>query len=253
MKAKRFAGRLMLSVITVAALTFFSCATSQSGLYAEDEDAIGNLAKESSMSDEEEILTLLGLNKPTPQPTPAESEPKKQQPAAAPKTTDSLTNALNRKEKELRALKEEAELKQSIIRAQEKSLQEAQSVRAYSQTAFRARYDEALRLYHNRRYKEAMAIFDELIRAGGDPSLVDNCQYWKGECLYGVADYEQALLEFQKVFNYPGSNKLDDAQLKIGLCYVRLGNMERAKKEFQKLLDNYPDSEYRERARSYLR
>jgi TolA-binding protein len=67
-----------------------------------------------------------------------------------------------------------------------------------------------------------------------------------------MGNYEQAILEFQKVFAYPNSNKYDDAQLKLGLCYMQLNNYDRAKGEFDKLLREYPSSEYAGRARSYL-
>ncbi|MFQ6673329.1 MAG: tol-pal system YbgF family protein, partial [Fidelibacterota bacterium] len=60
-------------------------------------------------------------------------------------------------------------------------------------------------------------------------------------------------LEFQKVFQYSEKDKWDDAQLKLGLSYKSIGNRERAKDEFQKLLDHYPNSEYTQKAQQYLR
>ncbi|HQG45045.1 MAG TPA: tetratricopeptide repeat protein, partial [bacterium] len=72
------------------------------------------------------------------------------------------------------------------------------------------------------------------------------------ECYYGMLAYNQAIIEFEKVFTFHDSDKNDDAQLKLGLCYTRTGNVEKAKAEFQKLLDTYPDSEFRARAQYYL-
>ena len=43
--------------------------------------------------------------------------------------------------------------------------------------------------------------------------------------------------EFQKVFEFTDSDKWDDAQLKLGICYKNMGNGRRAKEEFKKLLD----------------
>jgi len=64
--------------------------------------------------------------------------------------------------------------------------------------------------------------------------------------------YNQAIIEFEKIFTFNDSDKNDDAQLKLGLCYTRIGNVEKAKVEFQKLVDTYPDSEFISRAQYYL-
>ena len=47
-----------------------------------------------------------------------------------------------------------------------------------------------------------------------------------------------------KVFNYAGTDKDDDAQLKLGLAYQSMGSIEKAKEEFQRLIDYFPGSEY---------
>ena len=52
-----------------------------------------------------------------------------------------------------------------------------------------------------------------------------------------MKDYRRSIKEFEKVFKYKDSNKYDDSQYKLGLCYVNIGNKSRAKDEFQKLLD----------------
>ena len=97
-----------------------------------------------------------------------------------------------------------------------------------------------------------ISAFDQLLMSGENNSLTDNCQYWKGECYYGLGNYGQAIMEFQKVFAFPNSNKYDDAQLKLGLCYMQMNNYDQAKMEFDKLLKEYPSSEYANRARSFL-
>ena len=64
--------------------------------------------------------------------------------------------------------------------------------------------------------------------------------------------YREAIMAFEKVFTFKFSNKNDYAQFKIGQCYYQLGDKQRARREFQELLDNYPDSELVPRAREYL-
>ena len=97
-----------------------------------------------------------------------------------------------------------------------------------------------------------MLIFKELLDEDIRNPLADNCQYWIGECYYGLKDYRKALFEFEKVLTFGQSNKDDDSQLKIGLCYVQLNEFGKAREELNRLLINYPDSEYNNRARRII-
>lgn len=256
-KMQRVLPLFLILTVALSASFVLSCATSQGGMYGEDETLAAADAEDeldSGSGDEDDVLRLLGLvdtPAPTPKPEPVKTTESKDMSAEL----KSLEREVAAKDQELAQLREQLSLKESLIKSKEQNLEQARSSSksTYGGGSFRARYDEALRLYYARRYREAITAFDALIRDGGDPTLVDNCQYWKGESYYGLGNYEQAILEFQKVFSYSDSNKLDDAQLKLGLSYRKLGNSERARLEFQKLLDEYPGSEYAGRARSYLR
>ncbi len=118
--------------------------------------------------------------------------------------------------------------------------------------AYQSRYEQALSLFNERRYREAIQIFQQLIDQNDRHPLADNAQYWIGECYYMLGDYQAAVLAFEKVFLFPQSNKNDYAQYKLGLSYYRMGNRERAREEFQRLLDNYPDSPLVDKAKEYL-
>ena len=65
-------------------------------------------------------------------------------------------------------------------------------------------------------------------------------------------DYKKSIREFEKVFSFSGTNKGDDAQFKIGLCFMNIGQNDNAIIEFSKLLDSYPNSEYYSRAKNYI-
>ena len=60
------------------------------------------------------------------------------------------------------------------------------------------------------------------------------------------------IIEFEKVSTFPDTNKLDDAQFKLGLCYMNINQIDRARQEFVNLLESYPNSEYYTRAQDYL-
>ena len=94
---------------------------------------------------------------------------------------------------------------------------------------------------------------DEIVLYKNINDLADNCQYWLAECYYSKKDFKRAVGEFVKVFNYAGTDKDDDAQLKLGLAYQSMGSIEKAKQEFQRLIDYFPGSEYYPKAKDALR
>ena len=122
----------------------------------------------------------------------------------------------------------------------------------WKSSSFQDRYQEARRDYTSRQYRDAIQKFQNLLNTNTKHTLSDNCQYWIGESFYGLGNYRQAIVAFEKVFSFPDSNKDADAQLKLGICYMRLNEAANARQEFQKLIDNYPSSEYVSVARRYI-
>ena len=117
---------------------------------------------------------------------------------------------------------------------------------------YTAKYIESLSHYQNAEWNLSLNGFNYLIHVDSNHDLADNCQYWIGEVYYALTDYTRSMKEFEKVFSFPGTNKSDDAQFKMGLCYLNIGQIEKAKKEFTYLLEFYPNSEYYKRAQDYL-
>lgn len=105
-------------------------------------------------------------------------------------------------------------------------------------------YQKAMEFFNLANYSEALDIFEKLLRSNPHSELADNSQYWIGECYYGNKEYERAILEFEKVFTFPNNNKMEAAQLKLGVCYLRLNDKKRAQEEFSRLVNLYPGSEY---------
>ncbi len=119
-------------------------------------------------------------------------------------------------------------------------------------TSFANRYKEALDFYQRKKYREAIQRFEALLVMDRKNTLSDNCQYWIGESYYGLGSYQQAIVAFEKVFSFEKSNKNDASQLKLGICYLKLGDKEKARAEFQKLINDYPSSEYNSVARRFI-
>ena len=118
---------------------------------------------------------------------------------------------------------------------------------------YTAKYIESLSHYQNAEWNLSLNGFSYLIHVDSNHDLADNCQYWIGEVYYALNDYIRSIKEFEKVSSFPGTNKSDDAQFKIGLCYMNIGQIDKAKMEFNNLLKFYPNSEYYKKAQNYLR
>ena len=115
------------------------------------------------------------------------------------------------------------------------------------------RYQGALSHYRNKQYDHALAEFNRLLQEAPMSEWSDNAQFWKGECYYGLRKYQQALIEFTKVFAFSNTDKADDAQIKIARCHIALDERDRALAALRKLLDEYPDSEYAATAREQIK
>ncbi|MBC7185893.1 MAG: tetratricopeptide repeat protein [Calditrichaeota bacterium] len=203
--------------------------------------------------DEAEVLKLLGVTKEE-KAAPATSTPATTKPAEP--DASALQKQLESKDLEIAALRSEVAKKEDRIDELQRELRELKAAPAATGgptvAGFEGKYQQALQTYQSRRYREAITQFESLLAAQPNHKLADNCQYWIGECRYALGEYEQAIADFQKVFGLGDGNKSDAAQLKLGLCYLRLGDKLRAKEEFQRLLVEYPKSEFAPRAQSYL-
>ncbi len=114
-------------------------------------------------------------------------------------------------------------------------------------------YQGALYYYRHKQYHRALAEFDRLLQEAPMSEWSDNAQYWKGECYYGLRQYQQALIEFTKVFAFGNTDKADDSQLKIARCHLALNERDRALATLRKLVNEYPDSEYAPTAREQIK
>ncbi|MBI5198093.1 MAG: tol-pal system protein YbgF [Nitrospirae bacterium] len=114
-------------------------------------------------------------------------------------------------------------------------------------------YQKGLQHLTEKRYAKAMATFQDITRRAPTDPLADNAQYWIGEIYYSQRDFQTALREFQKVVDlYPEGNKTPDAYLKISFCLLELGKSREARKELEKIITLYPTEEVSGIARTKL-
>ena len=122
-----------------------------------------------------------------------------------------------------------------------------------SPTEYKRLYIESLSNFQNGIYGQSIKGFSKLVISDPQNNLADNSQYWLAECYYSQKNYKRAIIEFEKVFTFAGTDKDDDAQLKLGLAYQSMGNLEKAREEFQRLVDYFPGSEFYDRSKEALK
>ena len=269
----------IISILLLSFLFFVSCATTKSDestdTVSEDDarqkelDEIEALLgvqrppsdkdKDKKQGKEEDTLGLLSSEDvPTKSGTTiaaaAAAKPKEQ---ASTEEVDRLKNQLAQKDAQISDLKQQ--VKNQNLQISQLESQKSTPIPVYSGTAgdvppgeYQMRYQEGLDLFHARNYKQAVDVFENLIASDANNNLSDNAQYWVGESHYALGQYKKAIIDFEKVFTFPKSNKNPDAQFKLGLCYVRLGDGAKAREEFQRLIDVYPESNYVARAQEHL-
>ena len=113
-------------------------------------------------------------------------------------------------------------------------------------------FKKACDFYYDKEYAQAVRQFQDLLDRYPVGLFADNCHYWIGECRFAQGDFPKAMASFRKVFDFPESEKADDAQVKLAYCYLKQGDRKQAAVEFKKVVSLYPDSQYTERAKEEL-
>ncbi len=105
-----------------------------------------------------------------------------------------------------------------------------------------AEYEDALGAFKSKKYTDAATAFQKMLDEKVPDEIADNCHYWIGESKYASKKYTEALQEFNDVLTFKRSEKKGDAQFMIAQCYERMGNKEKAKEAFEKVVKDYPMS-----------
>jgi len=114
-------------------------------------------------------------------------------------------------------------------------------------------YNRVMKEFKHRDYEAALAGFRLFIELHGQSTLAANAQYWIGECQFRMKRYTDALDSFYNVLMYyPLSPKLPASTLKLAQTYTKLGDPEKARSMFSRILERYPDSSEAEVARKAI-
>jgi tol-pal system protein YbgF len=124
---------------------------------------------------------------------------------------------------------------------------------AEKDSAQQAAYMKAFGLFSANNFTEAIAGFEEYLKAFPDGEYAGNAQYWIGECFYTQKNYREALAAFERVVAvYQKSSKVPDAMLKIGYSLISFNEPQKAKSALQSLIEKFPKSQAAVKAREKL-
>lgn len=226
------------------------------GITTEEKSANQQSQKPAKKKEDDQLGLLSAGAVPVEQSVPETTTPV--QTAASNEEVKDLKDEIERKDRLINDLKAQVKNQSNQIYQLEtqKTAQPAQTVSVavgdVSPEEYESTYNQGLELFHANQYRQAVQVFESLLASSVNHSLADNAQFWIGESHYALREYKKAIIDFEKVFTFPKSNKNDAAQFKLGLCYVRLGDNAKAREEFQRLLDVYPKSEFTRRAQEHL-
>ena len=97
--------------------------------------------------------------------------------------------------------------------------------------------------------------FRKFLQAYPASDYADDAGFWMADCHYRQGDHKNAVLRFDDVVrNYPSGNKAPDALYRQGESLLKLGPgfHEAAKRAFERVVKEYPDSARASEARSQL-
>lgn len=120
--------------------------------------------------------------------------------------------------------------------------------------AITRQYEAALDLFKQSRYKDALAAFENFLKAHPTDGLAPSAQYWLGNSHYALRDCKKAI-DAQKLVasQWPDSPKVPDALLAIATCQQDLGDTKSARKSLEAIVGKYPDSQAATKARQRLK
>ncbi len=115
-------------------------------------------------------------------------------------------------------------------------------------------YERAFRSLQEGKSDLSRRLFERFVQLHPDHELTDNAVYWAGEVRYKEKAYPKALELFSQVVErFPTGNKVPDAFLKIGLCYLNLGKPDAARKILEQVRSIFPETRAAEIAVAHLK
>ena len=114
-------------------------------------------------------------------------------------------------------------------------------------------YDACYKFFKDGQYAKAREAFQKFLKQYPKTTYSDNAQFWIAETWYVEKKYEKAIVEYEKVIQgFPTGDKVQDALLKQGMSFQKLGDKASAKIVYQQIITKYPQTNQAKTARAKL-
>jgi TolA-binding protein len=168
---------------------------------------------------------------------------------------DQLTQDINAQEEQIVEMQTGLSQRKKMMAAMETQAAAAPKkniVNSTSMSGFSEIYQEALTNYYNKSYAESVSLFRLLLQQYPNHNLAGSCQFWLAQNLYDMQQYRESIDALYQVLTYEKSLKKDDALLLMGKAYLKVNMGDQARETFNRLVMEYPASEFVGEAQNYL-
>jgi tetratricopeptide (TPR) repeat protein len=107
--------------------------------------------------------------------------------------------------------------------------------------------DKTTKLFAKGKFKRALVRYETILKTYPDDL---NGNFYGGLCLYNLEDYQSAIHHFRKCIASPFFNFDEESQWLIGNSYEKLGQTEKARSVYQKIVDQ--NGYYKKQAQAKL-
>ena len=114
-------------------------------------------------------------------------------------------------------------------------------------------FNQAQKKYEAGHYQEAYEAFESSLNKNANGANAIQARYMMGESLYQQKEYDQAILQYQKIISsQPKHQKTPAALLKQALAFEQLSDKDTAKILYQKIITSYGSSPEAQQAKTKL-
>jgi tol-pal system protein YbgF len=186
-------------------------------------------------SGEGDVATIEPGSRKVRKEAPGESVQQAEQSPPADEEDDGFETPVQQEEKApARPAQEQEEVKKKpVVAADEAATDEAED----------GLLGKGMSSFKEKNYKKAYKLFDQYLAGQPKGKQAAKALYLMGECLFNQAEYDLAILDYQKVIsNYSGDPHISAALLRQAMSFEKLTDKETAKIIYGKLISEHPDS-----------
>ena len=107
--------------------------------------------------------------------------------------------------------------------------------------------------YQQDKFQLAIKYFANLHLTNTNKNISDNIIYWMADSYQHLGDIDNAMIYLDLVLQNNNSDHIDDALIKKGLLHRKRGEIDQSLVIFNKLVNNFPKSEYAKLARMEIK